>query len=536
MPAPTNDKRVDPLAGQRSTDVPYQRLARQMAVEGGVQSAMAQLTGDIVLTGFAVALGAGSVLIGLLAALPLLLRLSQLLTWSTLERVGRWRTVALLGAIASRVTLLGAALIPFLSAPGSRSALLLAVVALSSVGASLYDLAIVSWMADLLPLRLRGDFFGRRNRSVAAVGLGVTLMAAFGLDLLPRGSEVAILGFTIVFLAGAAIGLAGILLVWQAPADAPHAVAAPAPLRAWLREATADRSFYRLVRFGFLWGFAVNFASPFFTVYQIQVLALPFTVITLYKAVTTAAMMGSARRWGKLADHFGSKPIVWAGTCMMGAMPLLWLATTPERVWPLAVIQILSGLGFAAYDTNVNNLVLKLAPPDGRPGYLATFGAAFGTGSAIAPVLGGAFLAFVGGRGLSAMTSFYVLFALGALLRLGAAGQLRGVREPGGASVGRMIRVMGRFRAMTIEFPFEPFLHYVYLPAARVADFVAPEPRAPAPRCRSAVVNSRRDSPHLERLRLDPPDDAPTPAAAPPSDRRRSRGRPARSRPAWPPP
>ena len=48
-----------------------------------------------------------------------------------------------------------------------------------------------------------------------------------------------------------------------------------------------------------------------------------------------------------------------------------------------------------------------------------------------------------------------------------------------------MIRVMGRFRAMTVEFPFEPFLHYVYLPAARVADYLAPEPGAPRSRRRS---------------------------------------------------
>ena len=482
MPAPTDDTRVEASAGQRSSDVPYERLARHMAIEGGALSAMAQLTGDIVLTGFAITIGAGSMLVGVLAALPFLLRLSQLLTWRHLERVGRWRTVAIWGAIAGRVPLLGVALIPFLSTPGYRSALLLGVVAASSIGASLYDLAVVAWMADLLPLRLRGDFFGRRNRSIAAVGLAVTLVAAFGLDLLPRRGEAAILGFTVVFLGGMAIGLAGIVLVWRAPADQAHAMAAAAPLRVWLREATSDRSFYRLVRFALLWGFAVNFASPFFTVYQIQVLSLPFTVITLYKAVTTAAMAGSARSWGRLADHFGSKPVVLVGTCFMGAMPLLWLATTPERVWPLAAIQVLSGLGFAAYETNVNNLVLKLAPSDRRPGYLATFGAAFGAGSAIAPVLGGAFLTLLEAEGVSRMSSFYVLFVAGALLRLASAGQLRGVREPGGASVGRMIRVMGRFRAMTLEFPFEPFLQYVYLPVARVADFVASEPSAPAPR------------------------------------------------------
>jgi hypothetical protein len=87
--------------------------------------------------------------------------------------------------------------------------------------------------------------------------------------------------------------------------------------------------------------------------------------------------------------------------------------------------------------------------------------------------------------GLPAQRTFFTLFGVSAILRLLGAAQLRGVQEPGGVSVGRMIRVMGRFRAMTTEFPFEPFLHYVYLPAARVADYLAAEPGAPRLRRRA---------------------------------------------------
>jgi MFS family permease len=453
-----------------------------MAFEGGFQSAMAHLTGDVLLTGFALALGAGPVQIGLLATLPLGLRLSQLFASTRLERLGRWRTVALGGGLAGRIALLAVLLTLVLPAGEPRLWLLIAVVATAAAGGALYDLAIIAWMAEIIPHRLRGDFFGRRNRAIGAVGLAVTLAAAAVIDVLRGGGEAAVTAFAVVFAIGGIAGLAGLGVLARVPAGPLHATAAPAPpLSVWLREAFTDRSVYRLVRFGLVWGLAVHFASPFFAVYQIRVLALPLTAVTLFKAITTFAMMASAWYWGRLADHFGAKPVVRIGIYMIAVTPLLWMFVLPERIWPLVAIQVLSGVAFAAYEGSIHNLVLKLAPPGRHSRHLAVFGAAYGTGSVLAPLAGGMLLWWLERLPLEPPDAFFILFASGTLLRLVAAGQIRGVHEPGGVSMGRMIRVMGRFRAMTVEFPFEPFLHYVYLPAARVADYLAPERGAPEP-------------------------------------------------------
>lgn len=390
----------------------------------------------------------------------------------------------------------------FMDPGDARVWLLLAVVAVSAIGGSLYDLAIVAWMAELVPLRLRGEFFGRRNRAVAAAGLVVTLAAALIIDSLHGRAETAVSAFAIIFASGAAIGLVGLLVLARAPrGPLHHHPDSTPPLHVWMREAFADRSFYRLARFGLIWGFAVNFASPFFAVYQIQVLVLPLTAVTLFKAATAAATMASSGYWGRMVDHFGAKPVARTGTYLVAVVPLLWLFVTPDRVWPLVLIQLVSGIAFAAYDGNITNLVLKLASPERRPRYLAAFGAAYGIGSVAAPVVGGTVLWWLEASALPAQEAFFVLFIVGAILRLLGAAQLRGVQEPGGVSVGRMIRVMGRFRAMTVEFPFEPFLHYVYLPVARVADYLATEPGAPRSRRRSTDSDAVRTPPDGGRPR-----------------------------------
>jgi len=61
---------------------------------------------------------------------------------------------------------------------------------------------------------------------------------------------------------------------------------------------------------------------------------------------------------------------------------------------------------------------------------------------------------------------------------------LGAVHEPGGVTVGRMIRVMGRFRAMGVGMPTAIILDHIFTHLARIADFVAREdqpPPTPAP-------------------------------------------------------
>ena len=139
------------------------------------------------------------------------------------------------------------------------------------------------------------------------------------------------------------------------------------------------------------------------------------------------------------------------------------------------VIQLLAGFDWGAYHLSLANLVLKLAPQDARPSYLATFGATHGVAEAVAPVMGGVLLdtlvsvAVPWRAGFFGMvTASFVLFALATPL-------LGRVYEPGGVTVGHMIRVMGRFRAMNLEYVGDFLLEHVYTHIARVADFIARE-------------------------------------------------------------
>src|SRR5215207_1688092 len=149
---------------------------------GLLQAIMVQLAGGVFLTGFALALGASSTVIGVIAGVPFMVKLSQLyLSWR-IERVGHWRRSALEGALLSRAALLIAALAPLVVGPGAGAWVLVAVISASALGATIFEMAFQTWMAELIPERSRGEFWGRRARVAGIAGLAASLVAAFGVD------------------------------------------------------------------------------------------------------------------------------------------------------------------------------------------------------------------------------------------------------------------------------------------------------------------------------------------------------------------
>jgi MFS family permease len=155
---------------------------------------------------------------------------------------------------------------------------------------------------------------------------------------------------------------------------------------------------------------------------------------------------------------------------------ILWCAVSPDRLWPILVIQTLSGFGWGAYNTNVNNLMLKIAPAQRGPSYVAALGAVAGGAEAVGPFIGGMVLSAARGWGASTLTSFYVLVLIAFVLRAAATVLPGYVHDHGGVAVGRMVRTMARLRSMTVDETFSPLFTHLYTHVARIADFIAREP------------------------------------------------------------
>lgn len=454
-----------------------ERTGRMLDLHGIGHVTLNQLTGGVFLTGFLLALGSSAFLIGIVAALPLAAKLSQLYTSWRIERRGKWERTTRTGALWGRLPLLLAAFIPLLDLPlGLASLLLVVLIALSSLGGSIFEIGFLTWMAELIPAGRRGEFWGKRTRIAELFGIIVALTAAFLFDRWREANPGEVGGFTTLFLVGSVAGLIVVAFLHRLPVpEIEHHKRQREPLLATLRRPAADPEFRPLLRFVGLWGFAVGLLGPFTTVYMLEELHLSFLTATALNLLPAGLIAVTQVYWGRLSDRFGCKPILWSASLPIILIPALWMASSVDRVWPIIVGQAISGLGWAAYHIAMNNLVLKLAPQQNRSSYVASIGSIFAVSQAVAPLCAGAMISLVRGFGADPLTPYYILFGASTVLRIVIAPLLGKIREEGGVPLGHMIRVIGRFRSMSSSSASDFIFDYTFTHLARVADFITRE-------------------------------------------------------------
>ncbi len=458
---------------------------------------MVQLTGGAFLTGYLLALGSSELVIGLVASLPLLFKISQLYTSWRIEQQGAWWTTALRGAMLGRLPFFIAAAIPFLPVdPSVALWMLVAVVAMSALGGSIYEIGFLTWMAELVPVRERGQFWGRLARVGEVAGVMVALTAAWLFDRWQMANPGSLDGYAMLFGTGAAAGAIALIFLRRVPVPA-HAT--PLPRRvsfiAAMRRPASDRNFRRVLSFVATLGFGVGFLGPYTNVLMLREMGLPFLTVTAVNVIPSVMMVLLGSYWGRLSDHFGNRPVIRTASYLIALMPSLWILAAPGREWPLVAVQIVSGTGWAGYNIAMNNMVLKIAPSDARSSFVAAMGVAFAGAQAVSPIVAGLIFEALSGYGLRALVIFHVLFAISMAIRLIATPMLARVDEPGGRSVGDMIRVLGRFRSMGSSPAADMVFTYGYTHLARLADMITREHSATIaiePRARRVRRKRRR--------------------------------------------
>lgn len=129
-------------------------------------------------------------------------------------------------------------------------------------------------------------------------------------------------------------------------------------------------------------GFAVYLCSAFFTVYMLRDLHFSYITYTIVISSEYLARVVSLAFWGKLVDKSGSMKVLRIISWLIPAVPVLWLFS--HNVAYLVVIQLLSGMVWAAFDLCNQTLIYRAAPKERLLRYivyhksLSTFGMAAG--------------------------------------------------------------------------------------------------------------------------------------------------------------
>ncbi len=334
------------------------------------------------------ALGWGPGAVGLMAALPHLCNLVQppLATW--LRRRFSLHQMMSLSFLLSATPWGLVAGLPLVS-PGRRDLVFAVLLTVATLANSLGSVAWSAAISELVPPRLSGAYFGRRNLIFGFWTL-VTVIAASWMA--ERGQN-SLVTFGWIFAAAGLGRLIGYLFltrmkfppsVLQREPHPPDLSEIGEPLRSF--------NYLKLVAFIGVWGMLLNLGQPFYPMFIIQGLHQPISVVGWLTALAGVGGLLTLKGWGWLCDRFGSKPVLFVVSIVWALTGLLAWSMAGERFfWHLAVAYLVVGATTAGFQLCQFNLMLKLAPQNKAP-YVAVFLALTSLLTAVGPLVGGVVL------------------------------------------------------------------------------------------------------------------------------------------------
>ncbi|MDP5279210.1 MFS transporter [Sphingomonas sp. DG1-23] len=364
-------------------------LIREAAYSGGTSA----LTTGVILTAFALHLGASNLMVGILASAPFL---TQLLQLPAIVLIERWRTrkrIAVITSLIGRAMLAVMAALAFFSGTVPLLVFLAAQFVLCGFGA-IGTCAWNAWMRDLAPDERMGQVFARRTLWLTAISLLLGLIAALALDWTPAASLARDLVFSGMFAAGCLTGLLSARIVAAMPEPEMPEATGPIQLGALLRQPLRDANFSRLLLFIGSWQFAVNFATPFFTVFIVRQLHFDISFVMLLSVVSQVANLLALRMWGTLSDRFANKSVlaICAPTYILAIVAMVGASQLSDRefvkVW-LALLHIMMGASIAGVTLTSTNVALKLSPKGSATAYVAASAMVTALAAGLAPIIGG---------------------------------------------------------------------------------------------------------------------------------------------------
>lgn len=390
-------------------------------LDGSAYSAMLGLTQDYIVP-FALALRATTAQIGLLSSIPnLTMALSQLSAPRLAEKVGSRKGLILPVVFLHALLWLPILLIPYVF-PAEKIWWLIGLLTLSTVFGSLGNPAWGSIMADLVPEKTRGRYFGFRGKICGLIALVFFLIGGTTLQFFTANI---FLGFSLLF----GVAMVFRLISWYFLSKMHE----PA-LSNGKREHYSTQGILRnlgssnLGKFVIsisLMNFATNLAGPFFAVYMLRDLRLNYLSYVAIMATATMANLTFMTFWGKRADRAGNIKVLKVTSVLVPIIPLLWIVN--HHLYYLVLVQIISGFAWAGFNLASANFVYDASAPEHRMRYIALFNAINGGAICLGAVLGGYLAAY-----LPPLLGYQLLtlFLISGLLRgLVAATFLRRVSE-----------------------------------------------------------------------------------------------------------
>ena len=394
------------------------------------------------LTGLALCLHASDNILGLLAAIPAFAQVCQFAgAWVT-QQTGKRKWVAAYGAMLGRALYLPMGLLLLMNWPEHRlMTVFLLLFALSNAFMQFAGVAWMSWMSDLVPPRVQGRYYGRRNLWLGLVTIVATYAAGEYMDY-AKLQDAELAGYRNLYLAASACGFYCLFVLLRQPEPAYH----PEPMPGWHFIVLPFRNpaFRKLMIFNVYWLFSVNIAAPFFTPHLMKYLHWSYSQLALLGIIFTVAAGFAHYLWGGVLDRWGKRPVLILTSLCLFALPHTYLWCPYDWTLPIQLNAIAGGILWSGWGLAMFVLMQQLVPAAGRPAYFAMWAAISGLANFFAGLVGGGIAHALNGKNLALgglhLNHYQIVFLISILVRIPGLYIMLGIHDPSAQSVGRLMR------------------------------------------------------------------------------------------------
>ncbi|MFO1063203.1 MAG: MFS transporter [Pirellulales bacterium] len=409
---------ADPQHDSSSREPRWPYLRRNLALstsDGAAYGAMVGM-GETYLPAFALALGMGEVMAGLVASVPLLVGgILQCVSLRAINRLGSFKLW-----IACSAALQGLSLVPLVVAAMAGSLSPTALLLIASIywaGGLAAGPAWNTWIGHLVPTTVRSRFFAKRTRISQLMTLGGFLAGGLLLQWVDR--DWVLVAFAAIFTAACLFRLfsAAMLLAHQESSETKALVQRLAAAQRTLPAKLEPRGM-RLIAYLVAVQGMVQISGPYFTPYMIKQLHFDYGQYVVLVATAFVAKALSLILWGNVAGTKGARFLLWVGG--ISIIPLASLWTLSESFWWVVCVQLLSGTTWAAYELGFFLMFFESMPVAQRARMLTIYNVANTCAWCVGSLIGGCILAAMG----PSLQSYWTIFGLSSLGRLFALGLL----------------------------------------------------------------------------------------------------------------
>jgi len=377
-------------------------------------------SGTNTMIGLANYLGAGDLAFGILNAIPQVAVLLQVPFAMLVSYRQKRKRYMLTYGVISRAIFLLFGLVPFfvpVTPAGLQLWVILFLLGISSALSSFINVSWMPWLADLAPITIRGRWFSIRD-TVNSIGSVVGgLAVAWLLDTLPGMTK-----YTILFLLG---GLLGVMdMACYAFVKEEYKVP-PKKIRffSMFREIWENKKFFRFMVFWTVWCFTANFAGAYLNRYSVNEMGLTYMQITIFSTIAGSLITVLViRRWGRLMDLYGNKPVLWIGSIGAALSQGFYLFSAPGNFLPVLLHNSVGALSWSASNLVCNNIQLSYSTDENRAGSIAVFSCVTAlAGTFLGIMAGGSFLEWMQDlqqTGSVTFDRYKVLIALAVAMRV----------------------------------------------------------------------------------------------------------------------